>query len=304
MWWGRPLGTFDPWRGYAVRMIDKRRRRAGFFQRDSQGRWRDTRTGHYAATSSVERAIAREKRTGAVKRASKPPTPPATVRQPPRPGARPRKPSPRPAKAAKPVPTPVPPRRPRRPDPIGRTDTTGLDRVKRGPAPFDKRHGPAPDQVQPVKGRRLSHNPGSARFTENATYRAHRGYYFKGTDGRWRTPDGRQVRGQERIVVTDQDGRPVGLAWRSDRAWSYNQRRNLDLLARDTVNLLRRVGVKDVRLGDAREIVRGRPEGVSPRESIAAWADRVASAEGKQRAFGREIALSRTGRRRWRLGGS
>lgn len=35
--------------------------------------------------------------------------------------------------------------------------------------------------------------PGSKKWKQNDIFRLHRGYYFKGPDGRWRTPDGKRL---------------------------------------------------------------------------------------------------------------
>lgn len=175
--------------------------------------------------------------------------------------------------------------------------------VRQGPRPHDPRPGPDRVDTFPGTGPRLKHNPGSSAFRENRTYERHRGYYWKDARGRWRTPSGDVVPDQVRATVERRDG-SQGDVWVSDKAWAYNKRRNLDLLARDTVNLLRKVGVRDVRLAEAREVVTERPQGVSPREAILSWATDEAAFQNRGRQWGSALAEARTGRKRWRLGGS
>lgn len=38
--------------------------------------------------------------------------------------------------------------------------------------------------------------PKGSPWRNNATYQRHRGYYYRGSDGKWRTPDGRVAKGQ------------------------------------------------------------------------------------------------------------
>lgn len=70
-------------------------------------------------------------------------------------------------------------------------------------------------------------SPPSKSFKNNRAYRQHRGYYYKGSDGKWRTPDGRVARGQKRIAVR---GEPL---YDLPKARRFNAQRRAKLTRED-----------------------------------------------------------------------
>jgi hypothetical protein len=163
------------------------------------------------------------------------------------------------------------------------------------------RKKPRPVKTRKPRPRLVNTNPGSSHYKRNRAYERHRGFFHKDTKGRWRTPDGRILKGQSIREIDTKKGGPQRV-FTNEKAWRFNMRRANQMAARDMVNAARRGGVS-LSLKDARRAIEeGFDRGVPRRETAFETVRQAAEDQGVADSMAREFARPRY--RRWRPGRS